>query len=117
MVGVRRVGDDLGRWWGMSRRIYAVDLLARTTSEFARRRALNVAFDIPDDPSFIRAKARDLAGVVGVFFFLVAMAAVLFVVLFVMALGLVLGQAVLPHELIKVLPTNVAGRLFGLLLS
>jgi membrane protein len=211
MVTVRRVGDGLGRWWGLSRRLYLVDLLARTVQEFtlrrsttyaaalsyyamlsffpllifivavlglilrdpgaqeevtsallqvlpagidlqentenvlrevgrtnhslvgiaallatgwsasamftALRRALNVAFGIPDHTSFIRSKARDLAGVVGTLVFLVAMVVVLFVTLFVVALGLVLGQMVLPNEVIEILPLGIAGRLFFLLLS
>ena len=83
----------------------------------ALRRALNVAFDSPDQISFIRSKARDLAGVVGTLVFLVAMVMVLFVVLFVVTLGLVLGQMVLPNEVIEILPLGVAGRLFFLLLS
>jgi membrane protein len=211
VTSVRRVGEDLGRWWGMSRRYYLVDLLARTTQEFAQRRsttyaaalsyyvilsffplltfviallglvvrdqvvednlteallralpasfgvqenkenllrevsrtshslvgitalfatgwsasamftamrrALNVAFGIPDDMSFIRTKARDLGGVLGTLVFLVAMVFVLFLVLFVVTLGLVLGQMVLPHEVIQILPLGIAGRLFVLLLS
>jgi membrane protein len=211
MATVRRVGEDLGRWWGMSRRYYLVDLLARTAQEFARRRsttyaaalsyyvilsffpllifivamlglvvrdraaqenvtttllqalpagidlqeskenllrevgrtnhslvgigallvtgwsasamftalrrALNVAFGIPDDTSFIRTRARDLAGVLGTLVFFVAMVMVLFVVILVVALGLLLGQMVLPNEVIQILPLGVAGRLFFLLLS
>jgi membrane protein len=83
----------------------------------ALRRALNVALDIPDHTSFIRNKARDLAGVVGTLLFLLAMVAALVVVLFVVALGLVLGQMVLPHEVIEILPLGIAGRLFFLTLS
>jgi membrane protein len=38
LARVRRVGADLGRWYGLSRRIYLIDLCARTMEAFAQRR-------------------------------------------------------------------------------
>ena len=38
MVPVRQVSAGVGRWRGMSRRIYVVDLLARSALEFSRWR-------------------------------------------------------------------------------
>lgn len=38
MSSVERVRADLGHWWGMSRRVYLVDLLARTATAYSLRR-------------------------------------------------------------------------------
>ena len=211
MARVREVRADLGRWWGMSRRVYVVDLLARTSEEYARRRgstfaaalsyyvlfsffpllifivsvlgfavrdpeaqeeitrtllntlpagvdlqenivnvvgevkrtghgllgiaallgtawsassmftalrrALNSAFGVPEPRSFIRGKALDLARVVGVLVVLIVTLVAVFLVVFVVTAGLVLGQMLLPRQLIGVLPLDLAARLFVFALS
>ncbi|MGD9890227.1 MAG: YihY/virulence factor BrkB family protein [Dehalococcoidia bacterium] len=211
MTSVRRTEARLTRWWNLSRRIYLVDLLARTMQEFGRRRgnvyaaavsyyvlfsffpllifivaafglvvsdqsdqvrvteslleilpagvnlqsevqtvlqevgrtthgivgllallaatwtasnmftalrrALNSAFGVGDERSPIAAKVLDLAGVVGVLLLIVMTMLVLVAVLFVVGLGLLLGQMVLPGSVIAVLPLTLAGRAFSLLLS
>jgi membrane protein len=76
----------------------------------ALRKALNSAFDISKEPSFILAKALDLAGVLGVFLFVVIAIVLLFLAFFVVGLGLLLGQMVLPQEVIDILPLSASGR-------
>ena len=211
MVRVRRVSADVGRWWGMSRRLYVVDLLARSAQEFSRRRgstyaaamsyyvlfsffpllifivavfgvvvrdeeaqvdvtrtiletlpagvdlqenvqnviaevartghglvgagaligtlwtasgmftalrrALNAAFGGPESRSFVRGKALDLAGVLGVLVLLPLTLLAIVLIAFVVALGIVLSQAVLPAGFIEALPLNFVGKAFFFLIS
>lgn len=211
MAAVRRAGDSLARWSALCRRIYLVDLIARTAMEFSRRRsstyaaalsyyvlfsffpllifivaafglvvqdeaaqasvtdvllqalptgvnlqsevqtvvaevgrtthgllgffallgtvwtasnmftalrrALNSAFDVGDVRPALLAKAVDLAGVIGVLVLIVVTMAAIIVVFLIVGVGLLLGQMVLPGEVIEVLPLTFAGRAFALLIS
>jgi len=211
MAAVRRAGDSLARWSALCRRIYIVDLIARTATEFSRRRsstyaaalsyyvlfsffpllifiiavfglvvqdeeaqasvtdallhalptgvdlqsevqtivaevgraqhgllgllallgtvwtasnmftalrrALNSAFDVGDVRPAILAKAVDLAGVFGVPLLIVVTMVAIVVVFFFVALGLLLGQMILPDQVIRVLPLTYAGRAFSFLIS
>ncbi len=211
MASVQRTEEKLTRWWNLSRRIYLVDLAARTVQEFGRRRgsvyaaamsyyvlfsffpliivivaafglvvrdqgdqekvtellldvlptgvdlqsevqtvvqevgrtshglvgliallatvwtasnmftalrrALNSAFDVGERRSPILGKALDLAGVVGVFVLIVVTMIVLVIVLFIIGIGALLGQMILPGGVIAVLPVTLAGRAVAFALS
>jgi membrane protein len=83
----------------------------------ALRRALNSAFDVGDVRSPILGKVLDVAGVVGVLVLIAVTMAVLVIVLFIIGLGALLGQMVLPGGVIAVLPLTFAGRALGIILS
>lgn len=83
----------------------------------ALRRALNSAFDVGDVRSPILGKALDVAGVVGVLVLIAVTMAVLVIVFFIIGLGILFGQMILPGDVIAILPLTLAGRALAFVLS